>query len=177
MIKEYIQNPLFKFLAKFLGLMLLWELVYTFWLEKNRSLDAFLTQKVAQLSIHILSNWYQMAVEVDTYGLQRLIIDNTYTLRITHACNGLILMVLFAVFLICFIGDWLLKVITIGLGIFFIYLINVVRVVALVLIEIYAPQYLSFSHHWLFTAIVYGFVFAMWLLWINKLSKIKLIKS
>lgn len=174
---DYLKIPIVKFLVKFCGLLFIWQVIYTFFLEPTRVLDSFLTKKIAQLSIYILSNWYSIYSKVDAFGLQRLFVEDRWSLRITHSCNGLILMVLFAVFLICFSGDWLLKLITSVVGVFAIYLINVFRVVSLVLVQIYAPEYLNFSHHWLFTAIVYGFVFSMWLLWINKLSKIKLVNK
>jgi exosortase family protein XrtF len=174
---DYFKKPLVKFLVKFLSLMLIWEITYSLFLEKSRIVDTYLTRKVAELCVSILKPWYNISTSLHVSGLQNVYYNDVFWLRITHSCNGLILMVLFSVFLISFTGDAILKAITIVIGIFSIYLINVLRVASLFLVKIYAPKYLDFSHHWLFTAIVYGFVFGIWMLWINKLSKIKLINK
>jgi exosortase family protein XrtF len=179
MMFDKIKNspPIVKFLMKFISLMLLWKLVYTFVLLENGSTDRLLTHYVSEFSIKVLG-WigYPITSKLNEIGMYYFYLNGKCQLQIAHSCNGLILFVLFVAFLISFKGDWMLKIIVSIIGCIGIFLINVLRVVALMIVHMHWPQYLDFSHHWLFTAIVYGFVFSMWMLWINVFSDKKLIK-
>ena len=54
------------------------------------------------------------------------------------------------------------------LGTIFIYLLNLVRVVVLFLIGVYAPQYFDESHVYVSQTIFIVMVAIFWLLWIGK---------
>ncbi len=170
-------SPVAQFLAKFIALMLLWKFIYALILKENGATDQFVTKYVALFSLRILNEiGYPMTSQINEIGMYYFYMYGKCQLQIAHSCNGLILFVLYVAFLVSFKGDWLLKILVSIVGCLGIYLINVGRVVALMLIHVHYPQYLNFSHHWLFSALVYGFVFSLWLLWINKLSQIKWVK-
>ena len=171
-------SPMIKFILKFLLLLGAWELVYTLWIEPDGRLDYHLTSWVSNSSLWFLDLFGQtMQGELGEGDCQVIYGNGVRLLHVAHPCNGLILQVLFVSFLLCFEGNLIIKTITISLGCLGIYIINVLRVVALILIKINYPEYLDFSHKWLFTVIVYAFVFSLWLLWINKLSKISFSKQ
>jgi len=88
-------------------------------------------------------------------------------LSVADACNALELFVLYAGFIICFPSSTKRKIVfTIG-GILFIFLINVLRCAGLTWIFTFHPQYGDFSHHFLFTFIVYACIFLLWI-WFSK---------
>lgn len=167
-------SPMSKFLIQFCSLLVFWEVTYTFWLEKNGTIDFYLTSWVSDSSLRVL-NWlgYEMTSQIGLGQCQVIYNEGVRLLHVAHPCNGLLLQVLFITFLLCFKGDRIIKLITIILGTTGIFIINVMRVVALLLIQLKYPEYLDFSHKWLFTVLVYAFVFSLWLFWVNKLSKLK----
>jgi exosortase family protein XrtF len=178
MIEKWKNSPpIAKFLIKFLSIMAFWKLIYAYLLKENGIIDQLLTKYISLLSLKTLQLLgYPMTTKINEVGMYYFYLGDDCQLQIAHSCNGLILFVLFIAFLVSFKGDWLLKIIVSIIGCFGIFLINVIRVVALMLVNLYYPQYLNFSHHWLFSAMVYAFVFSLWLLWINKFSEIKLLK-
>jgi len=90
------------------------------------------------------------------------------TLRVADACNGLELMVLYVGFLVCFPGVIARKwKFALG-GIILIYLLNIIRCAALVLIFVHYRKYLDFSHHFLFTFVIYMLIFLLWFIFTKK---------
>jgi len=51
---------------------------------------------------------------------------------------------------------------------------NVLRIVALAIIETYSYEWTEFNHTYTFTLLMYVFIFGLWLFWINKFSGIKI---
>lgn len=88
-----------------------------------------------------------------------------------RGCLGRNLMGLFAGFLVAFPGriDTKLWFIPMGLGLVF--LINILRIVALYLTNKYYPQYMDINHHTVFKYSVYALTFLLWYIWITRLRK------
>jgi exosortase family protein XrtF len=103
--------------------------------------------------------------------MRTLGIDGTHGLWIGDPCNGITLFALFTGFVIAYPGPVKRKIWFIPLGLFAIHIVNILRIVALAFITLYAPSYLEFNHTYTFTIIVYSFVFFLWMLWANKFSK------
>jgi exosortase/archaeosortase family protein len=59
------------------------------------------------------------------------------------------------------------------LGLAVIHVANLGRIVLLFLVSLYEPEYLYFTHKYLFTAFIYLFVFLLWILWVMKIAKPK----
>lgn len=83
-------------------------------------------------------------------------------LSIADACNGLELMVLYAGLIICLPSRLFRKAVFIGTGILLIEVLNVLRCAGLVLLFRHRPEYVDFSHHYLFSLLVYGAIFWLW---------------
>ncbi|MCC5946442.1 MAG: archaeosortase/exosortase family protein [Bernardetiaceae bacterium] len=157
-----------RFLVIFIGLFGTWYLLYEFWLSGG-FLDILLNQWVGKTGTYFLQLWgYEDAyfAEADHcvyLGMRAMV-------SIGAPCNGLDLYVLYACFLIASPGPWQRKLWLIPLGIIGIFLINALRIAILTLNVKYAPEYVDFNHHYLFTFLVYGFIFLIWMYWINKHS-------
>lgn len=101
-----IPSPIKKLIISGAILLVLWKILYTFWLEPNRILDAPLTGMVAQHSVWIMQILWpegkfaiSKAITVDKADpdnrIEHLFIlkDNKSTISIADNCNGLELMI------------------------------------------------------------------------------------
>ena len=59
------------------------------------------------------------------------------------------------------------------LGFLGILVLNIIRIIALSMIYYHKPQYLDFNHKYTFVIIVYGAIFGLWVLWVNKFANKK----
>ena len=101
----------------------------------------------------------------------RIYLKNHGNVCISTGCSGLELFILFVGFLFLMKGRIRDKAWFIPLGIVCILILNIIRIVALSIIYYYRPEYLEFNHKYTFVLIVYGAIFGLWLLWINRFSK------
>ena len=168
-------KPLTRFLLKAVVLYLGWHLLWYSWIEPDRRLNHYLTYNTAWISQAGLN-----AFSADTYSLSpfseeetQLFKNNIPVVLIEHGCNGLILMVLFAAFVIAFPGPWKTKLWFVPAGILAIYLLNSLRVIALAMNHLFARDSFEFNHKYTFTILIYGAIFFFWMIWVNRYSGIK----
>jgi len=100
----------------------------------------------------------------------RMFVDGDSLVRIVEGCNGISVIILFIAFIIAFSSKWIKTILFISFGILLIHLLNVARIALLILGLIYYPQYEHIMHDIFFPLIIYGVVFGLWALWINKFS-------
>lgn len=173
-IKEALKKPIFRFFIKVFLLYVGWYLLYDLWLHPKQFIDIFVIN-VTVASSKLLLNL--IGYEVFTSGSRLLGIDGTNGLWIGDACNGIVLFALFAGFIIAFPGKVRIKVPFIIAGILLLQIANIIRVVALAIIQFYAPlqpnevDWTEFNHTYTFTILIYGLIFYLWMLWANKYSK------
>jgi exosortase family protein XrtF len=170
-------RPLLQFVAIAVVLYLIWFIGYNLWLEPDGRLDQWLTGITASATSKILAVFgYQTSYAVFP-SKSTIYIDGKHLLGIAHVCNGLVLYALFAGFLVSFPGSWQNKLWFIPVGMFLIYVVNVLRSVSLCLIKIHNPESLDFNHRYTFTLVMYSFIFLLWMLWVNKFSGVTSKKS
>jgi len=102
---------------------------------------------------------------------QEIIINGTYLARITEGCNAVSVMILFVSFVAAFSGKFKRTFLFIILGLISIYILNVIRIALLTVLLFYFPKQNAFLHGVLFPLIIYGYVFILWIFWINRFSK------
>ncbi len=164
-IDRYKSNPAYVFLFRALALYIGWYVVYEIWLHPSEVLDIWVVRSTLGLALVILKF---LGYHVFT-GSDRLMgIDGTNGLWMGDNCNSLELCALFAGFIIAFPGGALKKLWFIPLGVVLIFYLNVLRVVALAVIEKnFSVKLLNFNHTYTFTILVYAFIFALWYWWIR----------
>ena len=79
--------------------------------------------------------------------------------------------VLFAGFIIAYPGPWKVKLFYVPIGVFLIYLLNVLRIMALGLNSFHSRHTLEFNHKYTFAFVVYACIFGFWMLWIKRYAK------
>ncbi len=98
-------------------------------------------------------------------------IIETGGVRLDRGCMGRNLIGMFAGFIIAYPGNPKNKLWYIPLGVFFITIINMVRISGLVIISSCCPDNIDINHYIVFQSAVLILTFLMWGLWINKFRK------
>ena len=167
---DLFKEPTVRFLLFGFALYLGWLAIYEWWIHPLQWVDKGVIHNTLFISQKILT-W--MGYEVVNNGDRMMNIKGTPGLFIGDSCNGISLFALYSIFLIAFPGKIISKIIFIPAGILAIHLLNILRVVCLSIIETYSYEWTEFNHSYTFTILIYAFIFATWLFWINKFSGLK----
>lgn len=100
----------------------------------------------------------------------RMFIGNESVVRIVEGCNAVSVIILFVSFIVAFSGRFRTMLLFIAGGILLIHVLNILRISALILGLIYYPEYEHVMHDIVFPLFIYGIVFGLWVIWINKYS-------
>jgi exosortase family protein XrtF len=168
-------KPFLFFLGKFLLTYLVLTILYQSYLNQfdasKSEVDSF-TQLVAKQTETVLS-W----VDSQSYTMPHLkepsikiIYHNKYVSRIIEGCNALSVIILFIAFIIAFTGKLKPTVLFIVLGSVLIHVLNVGRIALLSIALYHFPQYEQVLHGVIFPLVIYGVVFLLWVIWVNKFS-------
>ncbi|QNK77530.1 exosortase family protein XrtF [Winogradskyella undariae] len=103
----------------------------------------------------------------------KIIINGKYVARVIEGCNGASVIILFLSFIFAFSGK-LKTTILYGLaGSVVIYAFNLLRIVILSIGLYQYPWRRDILHTVIFPMFIYGTVFLLWMVWVNRFSKIK----
>jgi len=89
-----------------------------------------------------------------------------------EGCNAINVSVLFVAFLFAYKGSLKSTMIFALLGLLAIYIFNLLRVAGLFLVARFYPEQLYLMHKFVFTGIIYAFVFALWYIWITRFANL-----
>ncbi|MBZ4036253.1 exosortase family protein XrtF [Flavobacterium sp. 17A] len=100
-----------------------------------------------------------------------IILNGKFMARLIEGCNAVSVMILFVSFVAAFSGKISKTILFIVFGIVTIYILNVIRIAALVVLLYFFPAKSKFLHDIFFPLMIYGYVFLLWVFWINRFSK------
>jgi exosortase/archaeosortase family protein len=173
-----IPGPVKSFLVKAAILFVGWKVVYLVFLLPGRVLDKPLTTGVGKSTAATLAFFNPAADYNAAPGIHPIVAGregtepvmmirsgDTVLLNIADACNGLEVLALYAGLILCLPASPKRKLAYILGGMVGIEVLNVIRCAGLVLVYLHEPEYLNFSHHYLFTLVVYAFIFWLWYLY------------
>lgn len=180
-MKDLWKNPFVRFICIFTILLVAWFSLYKNLynlipgdVEHNVSL---LLAKHANFFTETLGFETKIEVTRDLVITKLTDFGPTHGTWIGEPCNGIKVMGLFAIFILAFPGEWKHKIWYIPLGVIIIHISNAFRVSALTIIEAKWPKYLDFNHNVTFQVLIYGIIFLIWFIWVQKFSKINLKKA
>lgn len=101
----------------------------------------------------------------------RLVYHQKYVARLVEGCNAISVIVLFVSFVTAFSGKLIPTVFYIFGGSLLIYVLNVLRIVALSALIFHFPKQEALLHEVLFPLYIYSVVFILWLIWVRKFSR------
>lgn len=169
-------KPFLIFIGKFLLTYLLLTFLYQFYLNlldtAKHEVDGF-TQLVANQTKSLLNFFGGVATSEKNISesCMNLFYNGKWIARIIEGCNALSIIILFVSFVISFSGKLKHTVLFILLGSLSIHIINVTRIALLAVLIFEYPEYETFLHDIFFPLIIYGFVFLLWVYWVNTYSK------
>ncbi len=165
-----LNNQLVRFFLRFFVLLSAWFVCYNLLLKPARVIDKPLTNFLAKAVVKVINYvapptpslaYTENAVDKCTYLTQ----NNKEIFAIFDYCNGVDLMFIYVG--IIFLLPYTIKrkvAFSIG-GLIAINIMNVIRITCLYLIYVYNRNAFDFSHHYLFTLVMYLLIFYGWLLY------------
>ncbi len=171
MIKEF--KPALLFLAKFLGVYFLGNIIYGLYIESFGNIADPMTFWVSEQTVLFLKaiGLHTETLLDDFAPKVRILLDDHSVLSVYEGCNGLNVMIIFVAFLVAYAGNMRKLLWFIPFGLLAIHLMNLSRIILLFFVAEYYEDYLYFTHKYLFTAVIYVGVLVLWYWWISKLSK------
>ena len=163
------------FLGKFLVSYLLLTILYQSFLnrfdEAKSEVDS-VTQIVAKQT-EIVLKWADANAYVENNQHEpsiKVFYKHKYVIRIIEGCNALSVIILFIAFLIAFSGKFINTVLFAIVGSLIIHLLNIARIAFLANALYHYPAAEHILHGVVFPLIIYGVVFLLWVIWVNKFS-------
>ncbi|HEV7232545.1 MAG TPA: exosortase family protein XrtF [Bacteroidia bacterium] len=167
-------NPLVRFLLLFILLYTIWYVFYQLVVNPNGRLDSMVINSSVACTAAFLKFLGYTVFTTHSETIRTVGIDGTHGLWIGDPCDGITLFALFTAFIIAFPGPLKHKIWYIPSGIVAIFVINVLRITGLCLVVLYKPNWLDINHDYIFKVLVYGFIFSLWMIWINRFSNLRL---
>ncbi len=161
------------FFIKLFALFSIWFVCYALILRPGRIIDRpitnFITASVVKC-INFLSPSTPAISWVDARDLERayLVQNGHRVFGVFDVCNGIDLMFIYVGIIMLLPYPFKRKIIFSIAGVIAIILANIIRVCSLYFIYVYQRSAFDFSHHYLFSILMYVLIFYGWLLFIKK---------
>lgn len=172
-MKNYfaIYKPFLLFLSKFFLAYLVLTILYQGYLGKTDAAIDAITENVAHLtekSAHLMGISIATVKEHMHYNI---IYHNKIVAHIIEGCNAISVIILFIAFVVAFSGNLKPTLLFVFCGSLLIYILNIARIVMLSVLMYYFPEQEHLLHGVVFPLIIYGSVFILWVIWVNKFSR------
>ena len=150
-------RPFFIFLLKFF--LTYGVLMFAYQLYLN-SFDAekFETDSFTELAPH------------DSQPSVKLFLNGKFIARVVEGCNAMSVMILFVAFVVAFKGKMKQTIVFVLISILVIHILNILRIALLAIALYHYPEYEHILHGVVFPLFIYGVVFGLWVLWVQKFS-------
>ena len=170
-LKEF--KPALIFLAKFLGIYLLLNLAYGFFIESYEPFPDPVTQYVSTSTCVVLNN-LGYSTTIAPHPARPAVILRNYgnsVIAVYEGCNSMNVMIVFVAFMSAFGNFSKKKLWFIVAGLVAIFVLNLVRVTFLFWVAEAMPENLYFMHKYVFTIFIYAVVLMLWYLWIFRCNE------
>ena len=174
--KYFLQyKPFLLFLLKFLGSYVVLIFIYNSYLKSfdanKNEVDGF-TILVAKQAEMLLTAFNFKVVSGPSPNDASVVyyVSGKPFVRIVEGCNAMSVMILFVAFVLAFSGRFWRTVTFLSIGVLTIYVLNVLRIVLLTMGLFYYPEMKTALHDIVFPLFIYGVVFGLWVMWVNKFS-------
>ena len=176
-MKNYFAEykPFLFFLAKFIGTYLILTFAYQSYLDgydsKHLEVDG-VTELVAEQSKQLLSLFDSNSYTKPNLKEPsvNLFYHDKWVARIVEGCNAVSVIILFISFVFAFTGKFKQTILFVITGSFIIYVFNIFRIALLCMAIFHYKHYRDLLHGVIFPLFIYGIVFILWVIWVNKYS-------
>jgi exosortase family protein XrtF len=168
-------KPFLLFLVKFIFSYLVLTVIYHHNLNqfdiKNNEVDGF--TKLVSTQVEHLLLFFNADAHIELHSSQpcyKFFYNGKYISRIIEGCNALSVIILFISFVIAFSGKLKNTIYFIISGSIIIHVLNITRIALLMVAFYNFPEANFILHDILFPIVIYGTVFILWIIWVNKFS-------
>ncbi|NRR91161.1 exosortase family protein XrtF [Winogradskyella undariae] len=176
LLRKY--KSVIRFIVKFLlvyGVLIVGYNLYLNISDGSRYYPDYLTNLVAEQTNSVMNTigYDSQVLPHPDEPSMKVIINGKYIARIIEGCNGVSVIILFLSFIIAFSGK-LKTTILFGLaGSIMIYAFNLIRIVILSIGLYHYPWRRDILHTVIFPMLIYGAIFLLWMIWVNRFSNNK----
>ena len=168
-MKEF--KPVIIFLLKFI---LVWVGLLFFY---NLYLDVYHTENLPDPYSRQVADWtvsclnsigYEVsAVDDKTRPWTWIYFEGDWASYINEGCNAISIMMIFVAFIVAFSTTWKQTSLYLIGGLILIQIMNIFRICLLNYIFKFHNEYGTMAHDYLFPAIIYGTIVALWIVWVR----------
>lgn len=155
------------------ALYLSWYFIYELYLKPSTNFDEWLIHSLVR-SAEEAFRFFGVSLTdysaLDVSYKSHIGLSGSLGVTVGAPCDGAPLLALFLSFVGAFPGPWRHKWWYMLVGVITIHLFNVLRIMGLALIVSWNPDWLAFNHDYTFTIAIYGYVFGLWWIWINRFA-------
>ncbi len=165
-----------RFILTFLSVYAVLTLTYNLYLNQSdgsKFYPDYMTNLVARQT-NALINGFNYNAEIRPHLYEpsmKIIINGKFVARIVEGCNAISIIILFLSFVVAFAGRWKTTLLFCFAGSIIIYAFNLIRIVILSLGLYHYPWRQELLHTVIFPMLIYGIVFLLWMVWVNRYSK------
>ena len=98
-------------------------------------------------------------------------LEGQTVVNVYEGCNAINVSILFVAFLFAYKGTMKRTLLFSFIGLLLIYWFNLFRVSGLFLVAKFFPDQLYLMHKFVFTGVIYAFVFLLWFIWVKRYAK------
>ncbi|NNK40565.1 MAG: exosortase family protein XrtF [Winogradskyella sp.] len=165
-----------KFILTFLLVYATLTISYKIYLDKSDGslyYPDYMTNLVAKQTSAILNSvgYEGQVLPHENEPSMKVIINRNYVARVIEGCNSVSIIILFVSFVIAFGSTFKATFLYILAGAILIYSVNLIRIVVLSIGLYHYPWRREFLHTVVFPMIIYGLVFILWMIWVNRFKK------
>lgn len=165
MFKDF--KPVLSILLRFVVIYVVLILLYQLYLNTQTGLDGVSNWVAGQVcSVQNGLGYASHMKPEPQWETSYFVVNGKHPSRMVEGCNAVSIMILFLAFIFAFYKGMKTFVFA-GIGLVIMHIMNVLRIAGLNLLYFVAPQYFKMGHDYLFPAIIYGTVVALWLIWIK----------
>ena len=167
------------FLVKFFATYFILFGAYSFYLNKTQQkTDAFVCSPITGL---VANHVYKVSImlgydaEIEQHSEElsiKYMLNGDYVSRIVEGCTSVSVIIVFLSFIIAFSGSVRSTVLFGIFGSILIYIVNILRIIAISVLYYRLPEYQEILHDLVFPAIIYGLTFVLWITWVKFYSNL-----
>jgi exosortase/archaeosortase family protein len=136
------------------------------------SIANWLAETIYGASAWLDGHVFGMDIEMYSPNVIHFNANNT-AINVNESCSGFKQMWQVLVLFLLFPGPWKQKLWYVPMGMVSIFLVNILRIVALSFAMIYWPQNWDFIHLWVLRPVYYLVIFILWVIWVEKFGGMK----
>lgn len=133
----------------------------------------FMTNLVARQTNSLLNNigYEAKVIPHPKEASMKVIINGKFVARVIEGCNAVSIIILFLSFIVAFAGKLKTTFLYCFAGSIIIYAFNLIRIAILSAGLYHYPWRKEVLHNIIFPMLIYGTVFLLWMVWVNRFSK------